>query len=894
MSWRQQFARLQGLFGRAREDEELAEEIRVHLEMEAEENQEAGMPVEEARYAALRKFGNTLRACEEAREMWRWAWVEALKKDLHYGWRMLLKDPGFTAVAVVTLALGIAANTTIFSAVNGWMLRRPRIKDPAKVVVILTTDPAKGGWAWDRQPVSAFDFVAWRDQSRSFEAMVAAEPEELALSGEGEPEKVRGLRVSADYFQVLGVEAALGRTFLPGEDQSDRKQVVILSHGLWQRRFGSNSKVIGEVVRLNGESHVVVGVMSSRYRLDVYGGPQLWAPLVFPPESILPAGRGNRTLEILARLKPGVGIEAAKAEMETLGQRSEQAYPGTSKGWGATAMSIQHFIADEFGVGMRLQMGVVLFVLLIACVNIAGLQLARGASRQREFAVRGALGAGRFRLVRQLLVESFLIALAGGGLGLLLAWLGVDLFRRGLSLVADVSPIGQEVTIDHTVLIFTLGLSVFAAILFGLAPAFHQTAVDLHSTLKEGGRAISQSKARYRAQSVLVTAEIALALVLLIAAGVFVQEFLDRVQKGFGIDPNQVLTGNISLSSAGRKDPSQQATFFQEAIQRLQALPGVISAGATSTLPLGDYERSVTFSIEGRPALSPTERARTNYSAISPDYLRTLRIPLIRGRYLSASDNAQAPPVALVNQAFVQRYFPNEEPIGKRIRLDTSGLDRPEWSEIVGVVGDVRDSFGQRKYVPQAYESYPQKPSSVMTLLARTGSDPAAFAPMLRRAIWSMDKDQPITAVQTMNQLIAGSGASARLMAILMGTFASLGLALAAIGVFGVMAYTVAQRTHEIGIRMALGAQRADVLRMVVRTGTVLGALGTGIGLALAAPLVWLKLGLVYDEGLLPFVQRGPVFLAAVFVIWLAALLASYVPARRATKVDPMVALRFE
>jgi putative ABC transport system permease protein len=819
--------------------------------------------------------------------------MNTLLQDVRFGLRMLAKNPGFTAAAVLTLALGIAANTTIFSAVNGWMLRRPRIKEPHRVVVILTTAPAREGWGWDRQPVSAFDFLAWREQSRSFEDMAASERSDFSLTAEGEPERLLGMRVSANYFQVLGVEAALGRTFLPGEDEPSRNQVAILSHGLWQRRFGSNPKVIGETVRLNGESYTVVGVMSSRYRLDVYGGPQLWTPLVLPPESILPAARGSRSLEVMARLKPGISIETAKAEMAGLAQRSEQAYPGTSKGWGATAISIQHFIADEFGIGMMLQMGVVLCVLLIACFNIASLQLARGAERQRELAVRAALGASRFRLVRQLFVESLLMALAGGGLGLLVGWWGVDLFRRGISSMGDIGSIAHEVTIDQNVLIFTLGISVFAAALFGLAPAIHQTALDLHSTLKEGGRASSQSKTRHRTQSVLVTTEIALALVLLTAAGVFVQEFLDRAHAGFGIDPNHVLTANISLSSASYKDPSRQAAFFQEATRRLEALPGVISAGATSAQLMGEYGRTVTFSVEGRPALSRAERARSDYFAISPDYLRTLRIPLIRGRNFSTSDSAQAPPVALVNQEFVRRSFPNEEPIGKHIRLDSGDSDRSGWSEIVGVVGNIRTSYFQRKDMPQAYEPYLQQPSSAMTLVVRTKSDPAAFATMLRGAVWSVDKDQPITRVLTMNQVIAGSGTAGRVVDIIFGTFAVLGLALAAVGVFGVMAYTVAQRTHEIGIRMALGAQRTDVMRMVVKKGAVLGAIGTGIGLALAVPLVWLKLGMVNDE-LLPFDQRGPVFVVAVFVIWLAALLASYIPARRATKVDPLVALRYE
>ena len=684
-------------------------------------------------------------------------------------------------------------------------------------------------------------------------------------------------------------------TFLPDEDQPGRNRVVILSHGLWQRRFGSNPGVMGQVVRLNGEDFTVVGVMSSSYRIDVYGGPLLWTPIIFPPESLLPAARGDRSLEVMARLKSGVSVETARAEMVAVAQRSEQAYPGTSKGWSASAMSIQHYIADEFEVGMRLQMGLVLFVLLIACVNIANLQLARGAERQREFAMRAALGASRFRMVRQLLVESLLIALAGGGLGLLLACWGVGLLRAGLSSIADFSAVAREVTIDHTVMIYTLGISALAAILFGLAPAVHQ-AQGVHSTLKEGGHGISQSKARQRTQSVLVTAEIALALVLVIAAGVFVQEFLDRVRADFGIDSNQVLTANISLSStdADHKDASKQAAFFQEAIQHLEALPGVISAGATSTPPVGDYQQVVTFTIEGRPALLRTDRAGTSYFAISPDYLRTLGIPLIRGRNFSSSDGAQALPVALVNQEFVRRYFPNEEPIGKRIRLDTSGLDAPDWSEIVGVVGNVRDSFDRGKPVPQAYEPYRQKPCSAMTLVIRTRTDPAAFAPPFRRAVWEVDKDQPITAVQTMNKVMDQSGAPFRVVNIATGTFAGLGLALVAVGVFGVMAYAVVQRTHEIGIRMALGARRGDVLRMVVKKGMVLGAVGVGSGLALALPLTWLKFGLVNDEDLLPFGQRGPVFVAAVFVIYLAALLASYIPARRATRVDPAIALRHE
>ncbi len=883
---------LKQLFSRRRLYNDLSEEIQQHLEEKIEELVAAGMSRKEASAAARREFGNLALIEQDSRSAWRWPSIENFLMDVRFGARMLRKNPGFAAVAVVTLALGIAANTTIFSMVSGWMLRPPRIKDHTGVVMILSTDPAKGG-GWDQNPVSVPDFVVWREQSHSFEDMVASQLSDFALTGEGEPERFDGMRVSASYFDVLGVSPALGRTFLPGEDQPGRDQVVILSDGLWQRRFGSNPNVVGAAVRLNGDSYKVVGVMPKGYRLGYYG-PQLWTPLVFPPQSLLPAAREDRSLDVMARLKSGVSVETAKAEMAALAQRSEQTYPGTSKGWGATAWPIQKYLADEFKVAMRLLMGTVIFVLLIACANIASLQLTRAAARQREFAVRVALGASRFRLVRQLLVESLLVALAGGGLGLLLASWGVALLRGALNWSDYVTSMSGEVTLDNTVLAFTLGASVCAAILFGLAPALHGTALDLHSTLKEGGRAGSQSRARNRTHSVLVTAEITLALALLIGAGLDIQDLLQKLYNGFGIDPNQVLTANISLSSTRYKDPSKQADFFKNVIQNLDALPGVISAGATTTLvpSATEPERAVTFSIAGQPVLLRKERERTDYYAISSHYLRTQQIPLLRGRSLLPADNVQAPPVALVNQAFVQRYFPNEEPLGKRVRLDTSASDRADWSEIVGVVGDVKDLAREQKDMSQVYEPSLQRPSTGMTLVVRTRSDPAAFAPLLRRAVWDVDEDQPITRVQTMNQVIADYRTGGVTVCTMMATFAGLALGLAVVGVFGVMAYTVAQRTHEMGIRMALGAKRSDVLRMVLRKGIFLGAIGVGIGFALGASLMWLQQA---SEGIvMPFDQRAPVYLAAVFLISLTVLLATYIPARRATKVDPIVALRYE
>lgn len=879
---------LDRLLSRRRLYRDLSEEIREHLEEKIDALVANGMSRTDAEAAARREFGNVTLTEEDSRAVWRWSALEDLWMDVRFGVRMFRKSPGFTAVTVVTLALGIAANATIFSMANGWMLRPPRIKAPDRVVAILTTDPAKGRYGWDQNPVAAPDFVAWREQSQSFDGMAASELNSFALTGEGEPERLVGMRVSADYFQLLGVEAALGRTFRPGEDEAGHPQVVILSHGLWQRRFAADPEVIGKILRLDGESYTVAGIMPDRFRVGYYG-PQLWTPLTLPPERLLPSRRTDRSLSVLARLKPGVSLATAKAEMATLAQRAGEVSPSTTPEWGATAMVLQKYLADEFTVATRIQMSAVLLVLLIACANIAGLQLTRGAARQTEIAVRTGLGAGRFRLIRQLMVENLLLALVGGALGLLFAWGGVRAFRNALNWGDYVREMALEISIDRNVLAYTLGISVLAALLFGLAPAFHQTAANLHLTLKEGGRSSSQGRARHRAQGALVSAQVALAVALLTGAGLMTWGFLHKIYAGLGIDPKQVLTASIHLSKAQYEAPSRQAAFFQEAIDRLEALPGVTSAGATTTLALDGAARIVTFSIKGQAALPRPERAKADWFSITPRLLETLGVPLLRGRSFAAQDNPQAPPVAIVNQAFVRRYFPNEEPLGQHVRFDTEDSDRPDWSEIIGVVGNIKELSEEWEERPQVYEAYLQRPSAAMTLAVRATSDPADLAPLLRRTIWSVDKNQPITWVQTMEQVIADNQAAGVLVVTLLGSFAGLALAMAAVGVFGVMAYTVAQRTHEIGIRMALGAQRNNVLRMVARKGIVLGAWGVGIGLALAAPLVLLPTGMAPG---MPLVQRASVVLIAAGVLWLVALWASYTPARRATRIDPTVALR--
>lgn len=885
--------RLAGLFRTKHYEQEMAEEFESHLEMAIEDNLRSGMTPQEARRQALIKLGGLEQTKEIYRDRRGLPFLETLFQDFRYGLRMLVKDPGFSAVTVVTLALAIGANVTVFSMVNGLMLRPPKIEDPSRVVVVLMTDPAKGpDWGWDMKSVSAPDFVAWREQSRSFSGMVASELDTFALTGEGEPERVPGMRVSADYFNVLGVGAAVGRTFVPGEDQLGAARVVVLGHQLWQRRFAADAAVIGETVRLNREPHRVIGVMPEGFRMG-YRSEQLWTPLVFPPERLVPAARVDRSLDVLARLKPGVGAEEASAEMATLARRAEQDHPGTTRGWGAQAMVLQKALAAEFKLGMGIQMSAVLLLLLIACANIASLQLTRAAARQTEMAVRAALGASRLRLLRQLLMESLLVAPFGGGLGLLFAWGGLAAIRSGFQWDDNARAMAEVQRIDVNVLVYTLAISMLAAILFGLAPAFHQTAVNLHLSLKEGGRTISQAKARRRAHTVLVTAQIALAMALVTASGLLTWGFLHKIYRDLGIDSQYVLTANVRLSDDQYKVPSQRAAFFRKAIERMEAIPGVVSAGGTTTLaPSGEGPPWVTFSTEGQPVLPPDQRQSTRYFAVSPHFLSTLRVPLLRGRGFSARDNAQAPAVALVNQAFVRRYLGEQEPLGMRLRFDTPDPDRTDWSEIVGVVGNIADQQPEWwEDPPQVYEPYLQRPAPSMTLAIRTATDPSGFAPFLRRGVWSVDKDQPLNRVQPMEQAVADNRAVGVLLSGLMGSYSLSALVMAIVGVFGVMAYTVAQRTHEIGIRMALGAGKGDILMMISKRVVAVTSAGLAIGLMLATPILWLPDSLGSD---MPFGHRIGLVLAAGSLIWLAAVLASYIPARRAIKVDPTVALRCE
>jgi putative ABC transport system permease protein len=817
--------------------------------------------------------------------------MSTLIEDLKFGLRMLAKNPGFTAVAVITLGLGIAANTAIFSVVSGILLRKPPVRDPDRVMMVLSVNRAKGWADSPEHPVSAPDFLDWRKDSHSFEEMAAIAPwDDFTLTGQEEPQRVAGMRVSANFFHLLGVNPSLGRTFGAGEDEEGRDHVAILSYGLWQTHFASDPSLIGKIVKLNGESYTVVAVMPAGFKFIDFPA-QVWVPLVFDSKQLSPAGRQSRSFYVFGRLKPEATVEQAQAEMTTTSQRMELTYPEADKGCEARLISLQEFLIEDFNIrpALMMLMGTVGLVLLIACANIAGLLLARGAGRTHEIAVRSAMGARRWRLVRQFLSENILIAIAGASVGLLLASWGINILHAALSYNEWVKSL--EFGIDTPVLIFTISLSLLTVLLFGLVPALQVSRSDLHATLKEGGRTGGLGAARGKARRVFVVVEVALALVLLTGAGLMIKSFLETISADPGFNPRELLTAEVSLPTSKYGSPSQQAAFFKQVTEKLQNLPGAVSAAAAVDLPLTSGAGTVPFNIEGRPATPPQERPQGRYYAVGPDYLRTMEIPLITGRAFTDLDNQSAPPVALVNEAFVRLFFPKEDAIGQHISLDTeNGVSSP-WREIVGVVGNVKDWFGQPGFNPQLYVPYVQAPSAGMTLVVRTKGDPAALASAVRATVWSVDKDQPLGNVMTMSQFIEARGeAGDRLMGVLLGIFAGLALILAAVGIYGIIAHGVTQRAHEIGIRMALGAERASVLRLVVGEGMRLAVLGLLIGFAFAYPLPRL-----FGTAFQGFsVHPSWIFVLAPAFVAIAALLASYIPARRATKVDPMVALRYE
>jgi len=898
--------RLSTLFRRGRFQRDLSDEIRHHLDLKTRSGLEIGMPAEEARRAAEREFGNSLLLRERGRDAWGWVWIDRLGQDLRYGWRQLLRSPGFTGVALLTLALGIGVNTTVFSVVSSMLLGNPPVADPARLMMLLSRNPGPLGDPSEagRWPVSAPDFVDWRAQATSFSSVAASTFDDVSLSGGDQPERVPGGRVSANYFEILGVAPLLGRTFTPGEDQSAHTRGVVLGEALWKRRFNADPGVVGRTVKVDGDTYTVIGVMPDVLRRLWLFPAELWTPLVFTPEELAPSARGARSLSVLGRLKPEATESAALAELGTIARRVAAANPATDKGWGANVIPLQDFLVQESHTETALMflLGTVGFVLLIACANLANLMLARNANRRREFAVRTALGAGRFRLARQVLCECLMLAIAGGALGLLLAVWGVRLVRASLNWNEYSALLAEGISIDLRVLAFTIAASVAAALLFGLAPALFAAQRDPGASLKENSRSTTAGREHHRLQNLLVMGQLALSIVLLVGAGLFVKSFIDEIHLPRGMNTDGILTASVSLSGPAYQGPDERSAFYQSVLRRLASYPQVEAEAVTSDLPF-TFPASTRFTIEGRPPAKPGEEPSAGYFAVSPGYFAAMQIQLRAGREFTPSDRARSAPVVIVDEAFAQRYFPNRNPIGGHVSIrreahegigwNAAVIPSPastEWSEIVGVVSDVDEYGGELVPRPHLFEPFLERPPATMNVVVRTRTDPRAFADSLRRSIWSVDRDQPVTNLRTMDRIVLDSEQGDDLMAGLMATFAAIALAIAAVGIYGLMAYLVGRRTHELGVRMALGARRGEILRLVLRDSLSKALAGVGIGflISLGVPVLLKASFQGYH------VRSAWILTLTPLAVILVTLASCYFPARRASRVDPTEALRCE
>ncbi|MCA1615988.1 MAG: ABC transporter permease [Acidobacteria bacterium] len=808
--------------------------------------------------------------------------MNGLWQDLRYGARMLWKRPAFTLVAVTALALGIGANTAIFSIVNGVLLRQLPYHDPERLVMLWETDTKRGG-AQTGFSYPRFTFL--REQQKDFEAIAAYTTRSFNVVGPDGPVRVQGAHISEDFFRATGVAPRLGRAFSPEETQAGAPPVVILGHELWQNRFGGNPDLVGQSVTSDGRAYSVVGVMPAGFKL-FDETIDLWVPRVNETNFLNPQQiqRGATYLAVIGRLKPGVGLEQANAALGVISRQYQQAFPGNSDAPnGMGAGSLQEYLVGNIRPTLLLLSGAVACVLLIACLNVANLLLARVTARHKEIAVRVTLGATFWRLVRQTLTESVLLSVLGGALGLLLAYWGLR-FLLGIS--PDVIPRADAVTLDGRVLGFTLLVSALTGLLFGVAPALLQARTDPNESLKEGGRGGSAGARSHRLHSALVVLEVALSLVLLIGAGLLLRGFVRLRNVETGLDPRGVLTMQVALSSTRYATPPQQAVFYDQVLQRVKSLPGVTAAGATTRLHLDEAGGGVLFFPEGQPDLGP-ENPQARLRVVSPQYFQALSIPLVRGRPFDERDNAAGQRVMLINESMARKYFPGQDPLGKRI---TYTLDRIT-CEVVGVVRDVKTSVTEAQAREEIYVPYAQRSVPNMTLVVRGASaDPAGLARDVRREVQAVDAEQPVANLRTMEQVISASVVQPRFTATLLLVFAGVALVLASIGIYGVMSYSVTERTREFGILMAVGAQPRDVLRMVLGQGLKLAAVGVVIGLLATVPLTRVLISQLYGMS-----AADPVTFAGVSLLLLAvALLACYVPALRATKVDPIIALRHE
>lgn len=809
--------------------------------------------------------------------------AETLWQDVRYGARMLRKNPGFTLVAVLTLALGIGANSAIFSVVNAVLLRPLAFRDPGKLCLVTESLPS-----FPSLGPSFQNYVDFRDQAKSFEGLAAVHIDRLNLTGRGDPERLSAQMATANLFPLLGVNAIEGHTFTSDEDRYGGPAVVLLSYGFWQRNFGGTPNILGKTIRLNDQPYTVTGILPAGFQIIV----PVDVVVPFAPWAHgLPDDRNwHPGITAVGRLRQGVTLERARVEMAAIAQRLAKQYPLYDTDMGANVNGLQETLVQNVRPALLMLLGAVGLVLLIACGNIANLLLARAASRQREIAVRTALGAGRLRIVRQLLTESVLLAFAGGAVGLLLARV---ILTPLLALASKSLPSVGVIGLDGRVLAFTAAIALLAGVLFGLAPALQTAKMDVRPALSDASRGSTGGASRHRVRDLLVVTEVALALILLIGAGLLIRSFarLQDVQPGF--DASHLLVVDVPVSPNGYAQAPRRMSLFDQLIERSKTLPGVSAAGAALILPVTGSGSVIHFNIQGRPPKTPHDYILIGYRPVSPGYLETLRVPLLAGRLLNESDTERGPYVAVVNQSMVKQYFPGESPLGKRIQVGATPTNEIPWAEIVGVVGDMKQSLASEASA-EMYIPYRQADSLIpifaMSMVLRTTNEPHAEVSALRNAVHEIDADQPLVNFRTMQENIATSVSDPRFRTMLLGIFAASALLLAVIGLYGLMAYSVEQRTSEIGIRLALGAQRNDVLKLIVVQGLKLVLVGVAIGLGGALALSQLLTRFLY--GVVP--SDPATFAIVASILTLVAMVACWIPARRAMRVDPIVALRYE
>ena len=805
-------------------------------------------------------------------------------RDLRYAARMLAKSPGFTVVAVLTLALGIGANTAIFSFIDGVLLKPLPYGHPERILMVWEKPP-RG----DRNGISTLNYLDWKNQNKVFDAMAAQTGGAMTLSGSGDPVMLRGTRVSPGYFDIFGVKAAMGRTFAPDEDQDGKGNVVVISHKAWQERFGGGSDIIGRVLTLNGKPHTVIGVLPKDSSYD-RGRTEIWSPLVFEPKDMT---RNFHWMRSFALLKEGVTIERARAEMDVIGKRIEQQYPDSNKGWGVTIdRFVDRVVGDQLRQSLYVLLAAVGAILLIGCTNLANLTLARGTSREKEVAVRVSLGAGRWRLIRQFLTENLLLAVLGGGLGLALGY-GMVAGLKALT-PPFMLPAEAHVEVDLRVMLFTLAIAVLTGMIFGMAPALHAASPNLGSSMKEGGRTTS-SKARRRLRGILVVVETALAFILLTGAGLLIRSFQELNKVNAGFDSTNVLTMYVPFQPNKFQDGAQAVTFVQRLVDGVGSIPGVRDVAITSSLPLQSWGYGMPFQISGKAFKDRANREACFFKMVSDSYFRALGIQLKKGRPLAQTDVKGTPPVAVINETMAKRYFKDEDPIGKRILVQEIVYAKPQlgpeipW-EVVGVIADEKINGLDDTRSPGMYVNYAQSQTSGFSMIVKGNINPETLQQAIRHEVQQIDSNQPLTDIRTMEQIKTESVAANRLRTTLLGVFAGIALLLAAIGIYGVFSYSVAQRTHEMGVRLALGASRRNILGLVIGNGMVWAGVGLAIGVGGALALTRLMQTLLFGVG-----ATDSATLVSMAVLLVAvALVACYVPARRATAVDPLIALREE